>query len=125
MEKRILIVVDFAGIREVIRKTLSNTGYSVYQASDGHEAKRYLDGTRFDLIIVDQEMPFMDGFEFVAYIRKSSFYEYTPVVLLANHITHQGKSKAIELGIAKSIIKPFDVKEFLAIVARITGSRDI
>jgi CheY-like chemotaxis protein len=60
---RILIVDDSATDRELFRAILERDGYSVFEASSGKEALKAIQGTRFDMMILDLSMPDMDGIE--------------------------------------------------------------
>jgi CheY-like chemotaxis protein len=66
---RILIVDDSGTDRELFRTILERNGYSVFEASSGKETLKAIQGTRFDMMILDLSMPDMDGFEVLRMVR--------------------------------------------------------
>jgi two-component system chemotaxis response regulator CheY len=119
MSKKILVVDDFNSTRLVIKKTLEKKGYTVFEASDGKEAMKYLDGRKLDLVITDYNMPNMNGFELVEYIREYDIYEFIPIMMLTTDRPDDKKDHRIGSMITAWIRKPFQVDRFINTVERL------
>ncbi|MDO5379085.1 MAG: response regulator transcription factor [Clostridia bacterium] len=107
----ILLAEDDANLRHVIEKSLKNAGYTVFAAADGRAAYRQFCAERFDLVITDIMMPFMDGNELTAEIRKLS--EDTPVLMLTALETIDDKERGFGSGADDYLVKPFVLKELI------------
>ena len=116
MPARILIVDDDPTIRDLSRMHLSNAGYDVEVAPDALVAGRIVLRAAPDLIIVDVNMPHMDGFEFVAALRADQSVPKIPVIFLTSE--EEGESRGKDLGAAGYVTKPVRVDRLLALVAK-------
>ena len=81
MQKTILIVDDSHLVIKLVSFRLQKEGYHVLTGTDGKEALGCFNGNDIDLVITDLNMPNMDGLSLIKEIRKTSKYQYTPVVL--------------------------------------------
>lgn len=109
---KILVVDDEILIREVIKEYAQNEGYTVYEASDGHDAIMKLeDNPDIDLIIMDIMMPKLDGYSACKEIFKIKRY---PVIMLSARKEEYDKLLGFELGIDDYVTKPFSPKELMA-----------
>jgi DNA-binding response OmpR family regulator len=111
----ILVVDDDEYMRELLRLHLSNAGYEVLQAEDALVAGRSLLRHRPDLILLDVEMPFMSGLEFVQALKDDPAVSDIPVVFLSSR--HECEDKARELGAGAFLHKPVLADRLLATVA--------
>lgn len=109
--KLIMIVEDEVGIREMTQKYLIQEGYDVVTLKNGEEALQNLDSIKPDLILLDIEMPGMDGFTVCQEIRKSLTI---PIIFLTVRRETLDKVKCFELGGDDYITKPFDFEELNA-----------
>jgi two-component system chemotaxis response regulator CheY len=102
---RVLIVDDDPGVRQLVAMTLAAEHVDVHMAGDGKAALAEIAEIAHpvDAIVLDLEMPVMDGWTFVRELRKQQFT--TPVVLLSAYATESARK---ELGAAAAIPKPFD-----------------
>ena len=116
MPPRILIVDDDPTIRDLSRLHLGNAGYDVDVAPDAMVAGHMVLRSPPDLIIVDVNMPHMDGFEFVAALRADTSVPRMPVIFLTSE--EEGEYRGRDLGAAGYIIKPVRVERLLALVAQ-------
>jgi two-component system, OmpR family, KDP operon response regulator KdpE len=107
----ILVVDDEPQIRRVLRATLSGNGYEVTLAKDGQEAIEIVVREHPDLILLDVNMPGMNGLEVCSKIR-SSFSG--PIIMLTVRNSEQDKVLALDSGADDYVVKPFTIGELLA-----------
>jgi len=108
---RILVVDDDPQIRRVMRVTLTGQGYEVDDAKDGEGALEKLRAHRFDLVLLDMNMPGMDGLEACRSIRRQSDIA---IIMLTVRDTESDKVEALDAGADDYITKPFSPPELLA-----------
>ena len=107
---RILAVDDEKPIVELLKLTLSRSGYQCIGAYDGIQAANLIEQDHFDLILLDIMLPGIGGFELMDYIRSTE----TPVIFLTAKNAVEDRVKGLRMGAEDYIIKPFDVLELLA-----------
>jgi two-component system KDP operon response regulator KdpE len=108
---RILVVDDEPQIRRVMRMSLTNEGYEVEDARTGEEALQKLRARRYDLMILDMNMPGIGGLEVCRQARASSDLA---ILMLTIRNTEQDKVQALDAGADDFITKPFGMPELLA-----------
>jgi CheY-like chemotaxis protein len=120
-DARILVVDDNQINREITRYILQKSGYHVDIAENGEKAVQAVQNSHYQLIVMDIQMPDMDGFEAVKIIRqhldmkeKSSI----PIVALTAHATEEYRQKCFERGIDEFLTKPINKKELLDVVEK-------
>jgi len=111
MSGRILIVDDEPQIRRVLRTSLTAREYEVYDAKTGEEALATLREQRFDLVLLDMNMPGLGGLETCREIRRTS---EAAIIMLTVRNTEQDKVAALDAGADDYITKPFGMPELLA-----------
>ena len=112
---KILVVDDEPRNVRILQIQLNARGYTVYTAADGLEALDTVEKEMPDLILLDINMPRMDGFEVVKRIRSDEATEFLPIVMItALRDTRENRIKSIEAGADDFIEKPFDSLEVLA-----------
>lgn len=111
MPQRVLVVDDEPSMRHLIRCVLADEGWFVATAANGREALDCLMLGGFDLVVLDLDMPVMDGRSF--YREMVSRGELVPAVILS---ALGAMSAARELGAAAAIAKPFGLDEFVGLV---------
>ena len=112
---KILVVDDEPKNVRILQIQLNARGYTVYTAADGLEALDAVEKEMPDLILLDINMPKMDGFEVVNRIRSNEATEFIPIVMItALRDTRENRIKSIEAGADDFIEKPFDSLEVLA-----------
>ena len=117
-EGRILVVDDEPQIRRVMRLTLILEGFKVDDAKSGDEALDHLHSGKYDLVLLDVDMPGMNGFETCRAIRAVSDM---PIIMLTARSAEKDKVEALDAGADDYITKPFSTPELLArIVAALT-----
>ena len=116
---RILIVDDSSLVRLYYRGVLERAGFEVEQAINGIEGVEKLLSAPFDLVIVDVNMPRMDGFEFIARIRASANAKIRdlPAAALTAFARSEDRTKALRSGFEMHLAKPVDPGELVASIA--------
>lgn len=107
----ILVVDDDSQIRRVMRTALSSHGYTIIEARNGEEALKKVRAERLDLIILDLNMPDMDGIEVCREIRVVS---NLPIIMLTVRRAEKDKVRALDAGADDYVVKPFGIDELLA-----------
>jgi CheY-like chemotaxis protein len=113
---KILVVDDARSIRETMHLALVNAGYEVTLAEDAVVAGRLVLERHPDLLVVDVNMPYMDGYEFVGALKGDPETRDIPVVFLS--ASHDVAERASDLGAAAWLHKPVLADKLLAAVAR-------
>ena len=111
---RILVVDDNRVNRRLLSSILSREGYVPVTASDGERALRAAAAEPPDLILLDVEMPGMDGFEVLAAVKAEAAHENVPVLFITARSDTADKVRGLELGAVDYITKPFNRSEVLA-----------
>lgn len=106
----ILIVEDEKPISELLRLSLTKTGYHCTCALDGVEAANRIEKENYDLILLDVMLPGISGFELMDYIREMG----TPVIFITAKNAVSDRVKGLRMGAEDYIIKPFDILELQA-----------
>jgi two-component system OmpR family response regulator len=111
MSQLILIIDDEAGVRELLGDALKLAGYETATATDGMAAQTLLRTIKPDLLIVDINMPLMDGFEFVERIRSNG--NNTPALMLSARGDRADITRGLTLGADDYVTKPFGLEELV------------
>lgn len=119
---RILLVEDDAINQAVAIELLSLAGMMVINADNGLEALEILETTRIDCVLMDIQMPGMDGFEITQRIRKQSRFSQMPIIGMTAGTSMGGRERAMVVGMNDLIIKPFVFRKLLATIAEFTGA---
>jgi CheY-like chemotaxis protein len=117
--KRVLVADDYAAIRLFIREVLEDSGYLVFEASDGAEAVRSARKLLPDLIILDLDMPSLDGFGAVREIRLDERFAVTPIIAFSGSAIHDGGERALSAGFTSFMAKPVAVNALRGEMARL------
>jgi CheY-like chemotaxis protein len=105
MKKRIIIVDDEEAVRRVMEKILTAAGYDCITASDGMDAIEKLSRQNVDLILLDMNMPNMNGVEFLKYIRVKNI-THAPVLMASGSSDPEQRIESYQLGVYDYIKKP-------------------
>jgi CheY-like chemotaxis protein len=115
-------VEDAFTTRELEKSILETHGYLVDTAVDGLDALERTEGTQYDLIVSDIEMPRMDGFELCRVLKKKEGYQETPFVMVTALQKDEDKRRGMEVGAAAYIVKSaFEQMNLLDTVERLVG----
>jgi two-component system cell cycle response regulator DivK len=108
----VLIAEDSRDTRIMLKRAFELKGYSVVEAEDGHEALEVMNETRPNLIVVDLNMPVVDGLETIKEIRKQEAPgEHVPIVAITAFDVYGMKEAALETGCNTYLSKPLDMDE--------------
>lgn len=119
MSRRILIVEDSHAMRAFVRATLEESGAEVTEASSGFEALRVLPRERFDLVVVDINMPDINGLELVSFMRKSDVHKATPLVIISTEASAKDRERGLALGADAYLSKPFEPGQLRELVVKL------
>lgn len=105
---RALVVDDSRTMRFLLRSILSDFGFEVHEAEHGLEALKVLEeiGTA-ELVLVDWNMPQMDGYEFVCAVRANRSYDKVIMMMVSTETEIEQIAKALEAGVNEYVMKPF------------------
>ncbi|HEY3835574.1 MAG TPA: response regulator [Bryobacteraceae bacterium] len=108
--KKILIAEDRPSSRELIRTVLEGCGYDVSEASDGRQAVEVARRENPDLLIVDLQMPSLDGLGVLAELRSDPRFAEVPIVALTASAMQGDRERALEAGFTEYITKPVNLR---------------
>jgi len=111
MGELIMIVDDEPGVRALLRDTLSIAGFETVEASDGMAAITLLRTNKPALMVIDINMPLMDGFELVERLRSTN--DLTPVLMLTAREDKSDIARGLKIGADDYVIKPFGIEELV------------
>ena len=114
MTKRILIIEDQEDNRAIMRDLLSTAGYALIEAVDGEEGVRLARSERPDLILMDIQLPVLDGYEATRQIRATADLKSVPIIAVTSYALSGDEAKTREAGCDSYVAKPFSPRELLA-----------
>jgi DNA-binding response OmpR family regulator len=112
--KQALVVEDDPDIVELVAHYLSQEGWSVESVSDGVAALEQVRKGSFDLVILDLQLPGLDGLSLCAEVRRDKRTQHLPVVMLTARGEEADRIVGLEIGADDYVVKPFSPKELLA-----------
>ena len=114
LQPNVLVVDDEPAIREMITFALERSGMEVNSAANAQEALVSINEQRPDIILMDWMMPGVSGIELTRRLRKDSFTEDIPIIMLTAKVSEDDKVAGLEAGTDDYVIKPFSPRELLA-----------
>jgi two-component system chemotaxis response regulator CheY len=123
--ERVLVVDDSQAIRAFVRATLEGSGRarSVVEAASGFEALRLLPRERFDVAIVDINMPDIHGLEVIKLIRTSKVHQHVPLLVISSEGAAKDRARGMALGADEWLDKPFTADTLVDSVERAVQKR--
>ena len=118
MSKRILIVEDQEDNRTILRDVLSTVGYELIEALNGEDGVKLAQRERPDLILMDIQLPKMDGYEATQQIKSIAELKTIPIIAVTSYALSGDEAKARAAGCDGYIAKPFSPRELLAKVRK-------
>ncbi|MBU1690251.1 MAG: Hpt domain-containing protein [Gammaproteobacteria bacterium] len=113
----IMVVDDSLTVRKITSRLLSKEGYQVVTAKDGVDALQHLQEILPDVMLVDIEMPRMDGFELTKNVRSDPKTAHIPIIMITSRTAEKHRNYAMELGVNAYLGKPFQEDELLDHIA--------
>ena len=114
MSNRILVIEDNEDNRQIIRDLLTSLGYELIEAVDGAEGVAMAQSHRPDLILMDIQLPEMDGYEATRQIRAVPELTTVPIIAVTSYALSGDEAKARDAGCDGYVAKPFSPRELLA-----------
>jgi two-component system, cell cycle response regulator DivK len=114
MTKRILVVEDQEDNRQILRDLLANAGYDMIEAEDGEQGVAAATSERPDLILMDIQLPVMDGYEATRRIRTNPDLKSVPIIAVTSYALAGDEDKALAAGCDGYVSKPYSPRELLA-----------
>ena len=119
----ILVVDDVAVNREILKRRLVRRGFSIIEATGGHEAIRIVEQRPVDLILLDVMMPDLDGTEVVRVIRRTRSHSDLPIVMVSAKCFSDDVAQSLNLGANAYITKPVNFPRLLAVIDEQTAAK--
>lgn len=113
----IMVVDDSLTVRKITGRLLAREGYQVITAKDGVDALEQLTDIVPDVMLVDIEMPRMDGFDLTRNVRNDKRTKDVPIIMITSRIADKHRNYAMEIGVNHYLGKPYDEGELLALIA--------
>jgi two-component system, cell cycle response regulator DivK len=114
MSKRILVVEDQEDNRRILRDLLTNVGFQLVEAEDGAQGVAAAETHRPDLILMDIQMPIVDGYEATRRIKANPTLATIPVIVVTSYALSGDEDKARAAGCDDYITKPYSPRQLLA-----------
>ena len=114
MSQCILVVEDQEDNRQILRDLLGNAGYELTEAENGEEAIAAVDRRRPDLILMDIQLPLMDGYEATRRIRTNPDLKSVPIIAVTSYALSGDEAKALAAGCDGYVTKPCSPRDLLA-----------
>ena len=116
MSKRILVVEDQHDNRQILRDLLGSVGYSLIEAEDGAAAVTLAAQHKPDLILMDIQLPIMDGYEATRRIKSDPALSAIPIIVITSYALSGDEAKARAAGCDAYVTKPYSPRQLLAAV---------
>ena len=112
--KRILVVEDQEDNRRILRDLLTNAGYDIVEATNGREALAAAAAHRPDLILMDIQLPVLDGYETTRRLKADAALAAIPVIVITSYALSGDEDKAHAAGCDAYVAKPYSPRALLA-----------
>jgi chemosensory pili system protein ChpA (sensor histidine kinase/response regulator) len=116
-----LVVDDSITMRRVTQRLLERRGAKVFTARDGLDAITVLQEHTVDVILLDIEMPRMDGYQFATHVRNDPKHKHLPIVMITSRSGEKHRAKAIEIGVNDYLSKPYQESQLIAAIEALVG----
>ncbi|MCY1514375.1 Sensor histidine kinase RcsC [compost metagenome] len=123
LQPTVMVVDDSLTVRKATQRLLGRAGYQVVLARDGVDALKQLQDVMPDAMLVDIEMPNMDGFDLTRNVRSDSRTTHMPLVMITSRTADKHRRYAEEIGVNVYLGKPYNEDQLLATLQRLLGER--
>jgi two-component system cell cycle response regulator DivK len=114
MSKRILVVEDHEDNRQILRDLLASAGYDMIEAGNGEEGVAAAAAERPDLILMDIQLPILDGYEATRRIKAEPHLKAIPIIVVTSYALSGDEEKARAAGCDAYVAKPYSPRQLLA-----------
>ncbi len=121
----VMVVDDSITVRKVTTRLLERNGYQVLTAKDGVDAMGQLQEAMPDMLLLDIEMPRMDGFELATHMRNDERLRHVPIIMITSRTGDKHRERAREIGVNQYLGKPFQESALLDSIQNIIGINPI
>ena len=118
----IMVVDDSITVRKVTSRLLERNGYKVLTAKDGVDAMGQLQEVVPDMMLLDIEMPRMDGFELATHMRNDDRLKHMPIIMITSRTGDKHRERAQQIGVNNYLGKPYQENDLLNCIQRIIGA---
>ena len=118
-----LVVDDSITMRRVTQRLLERRGLKVLTARDGLDAIEVLRENEADVILLDIEMPRMDGYQFATHVRNDARLKDMPIIMVTSRSGEKHRARAIEIGVNDYLSKPYQEGELVAAIGALVGRK--
>ncbi len=116
-----LVVDDSITMRRVTQRLLERRGVRVLTARDGLDAISVLQENDADVILLDIEMPRMDGYQFATHVRNDPRLKDMPIIMITSRSSEKHRAKAIEIGVNDYLSKPYQESQLVEAIESLIG----
>ena len=120
-----MVVDDSITVRRVMERFLERNGMRVVTAKDGLDGISVLRDHKPDIILLDIEMPRMDGYEFATHVRNDARNSDVPIIMITSRVGDKHRARAIEIGVNDYLGKPYQEVQLLEAMARLLEARGV
>ena len=120
-----MVVDDSITVRRVMERFLERKGMRVVTAKDGIDAISKLGDNRPDIILLDIEMPRMDGYEFATHVRNDERVANVPIIMITSRTGEKHRARAIEIGVNDYLGKPYQETQLLEAISRLLAEKGV
>ena len=121
MSKRVLAVEDQEDNMQILRDAIVNAGYEIIEAENGEQALALAAKHRPDLILMDIQIPIIDGYEATRRIKADAALRSIPIIAVTSHALDGGEQKARAAGCDDFVAKPYSPSQLLAKIRQYLG----
>jgi chemosensory pili system protein ChpA (sensor histidine kinase/response regulator) len=118
----VMVVDDSITMRRVASKLLERHNYQVVTAKDGVDALAQLQDLRPDVMLLDIEMPRMDGFELATHMQNEETFAEIPIIMITSRTGEKHRDRALEIGVTNYMGKPYQEDELIENIQRALGA---
>ena len=116
---KILVIDDSSTMCKMIQMVLKPLNIKIFEANNGIEGIEIINREKIDLVMTDLNMPEMNGFDFIRYMKQNENYINTPTIIISTEKKQESLDTAKELGVTQYIVKPFKLPELQQIIKQI------
>jgi chemosensory pili system protein ChpA (sensor histidine kinase/response regulator) len=116
----VMVVDDSLTVRKITSRMLTRENFEVVTAKDGVDGLQQLQDVTPDVILLDIEMPRMDGFEFARNVRADAETKHIPIIMITSRTADKHRNHALELGVNEYMGKPYQEEQLLQLIRQFT-----